>query len=92
MNLVEFLGSVNEQNIKLTLHNELILNNYEQLYFLHLEKDNKALDTCINVSYPVDDCVVVDWLCGALKEFESAYVRKSEYSTPINQNLGILGE
>ncbi len=91
MTLIQFLESVSKQNIELTLRNEPGLK-YEQLYFLHLEKDDKALNTCINISYPVDDRVILDWLCMALSEFEQGYVRKSEYATPINQDLGILGE
>lgn len=91
MTLIQFLESVSKQNIELTLRNEPGLR-HEQLYFLRLEKDDRVLNTCINVAYPIDDTTVINWLCMALEEFEQGYVRKSEYATPINQDLGILGE
>lgn len=89
-------------------HSFLFPKDKDDLYFLELAKEDRRVKMIINSYKGRDKCLFAhpecgdekfkEWLHDAIEAFlhHEYYIadekRTSEYSTPINKDLGILGE
>ena len=108
MTLIEILEYAAQNGVELRIYNDHSFQfpkNDIYLYYLELAKENRRFKTIINsykglLAHPeYGDEQFKEWLHDVIEAFihhecftADEKKRKSEYSTPINQDLGILGE
>ena len=100
MTLIEILEYAAQNGVELRIYNDhSSLFHKNDIYYLELAKENRRFKAIINSYKGCGDEQFKQWLHDVIEAFihhecfaADEKKRTSEYSTPINKDLGILGE